>query len=83
MWFISTTVTPLYLLGITLTSCKRAVIMLTFCRKSCFLPREVRFPNGILKFGKTHFSLERVEQGLNFTVNADVWFYNDNFYKKR
>ena len=36
MWVISTTAIPLYLLGITLASCKRAVIMLTFWRKSCF-----------------------------------------------
>ena len=53
MWVISTTAIQLYLLGITLASCKRAVIMLTFWRKSCFLTREVRFSDGILKFGKT------------------------------
>ena len=57
MWVISTTAIPLYLLGITLASCKRAVIMLTFWRKSCFLTREVRFSDGILKFGKTPTSL--------------------------
>ena len=57
MWVISTPAIPLYLLGITLASCKRAVIMLTFWRKSCFLTREVRFSDGILKFGKTPTSL--------------------------
>ena len=24
-----------------------------------------------------------LEQGLNFTVNVDFWFYNDDFYKTR
>ena len=48
-------------------------MILTFWRKSCFLPREVRFSDGILKSRKTHFSLERVLAGrclfdLNYYV---------------
>ena len=60
----------MYLLGITLASCMRAVIILTFWRKLCFLLREVRFSDGILKFVKTHFSLERV---ISFPPALSGW----------
>jgi len=35
--------------------------IVNFWRKSCFIPCEIGLNDGILDFGKTHFSLERVK----------------------